>query len=216
MPNTKATFKNSILVIIQERLASISFYKKETGFSRELGKDTSGYVGLPVSSNLPKSRIGISPVVGITFRPIEDLLKMLSGSSLFLGGVTLTEALGYLTPEKRFLQWVFDPALPDLVAPEIAKIIRAVEEYGLPFMEEHITLNSIIAELEAKRFTVNDLRRYRLPAAYFLVGRREDALKFVEGELRELYKRTDEAATEFRHFAQAFKDFVDSRVGSSS
>jgi uncharacterized protein YqcC (DUF446 family) len=201
MASSDAAFKNSILARLETELGSLLFDKQPVGFSKALGKDTSGYLGLNVATRLPHHRIGIAPIVGVIHAPLEALVQELSKSSPFVNDVTLTSAVGYLTPQAKFLQWVFDPALTDLVESEIAKMIRAVREYGLPFMEEHTNLSQIIAELEAKRFTVNQVRRYRLPAAYLLARRKQEALRFVESELKELAAQTDSAASDFRDFA---------------
>jgi hypothetical protein len=205
MVNSKASLKKSVLARVEEGLTSLSFCKQRVGFSKEFGKDASGYVGLPVSTHLPHNRIGIAPVVGVVYSPLEKLLNKLSNSSSFVNDVTLTTEIGYLTPEARFLQWVFDPALTDIVDSEIAKIVRSIEQYGLPFMQKHTSLESIITELAATRYTVNDLRRYRLPVAYLLAGKRDEALKLVGQELEAMNGRTDPAATQYRDFAQALR-----------
>lgn len=199
---TKTLFKKAILARIEEGLESLSFCKKPVGFSRELQKDASGYVGLPVSTQLPRGRIGVAPVVGVIYLPLEHLLGTLSEVFRSRNDATLTVEVGYLAPQKKFIEWVFDPTLD--ASPEISKLIRAIETYGLPFMEEHTRLGSIIAELEANRFTVNDLRRYRLPVAFFLAKRRDEARRFIEQELKDLVSRTDSAADQFREFARAF------------
>ena len=198
---TKGAFKKAIVARIEAGLASLSFCKKPVGLSKELGRDASGYVGLPVSTHLPHNRIGIAPVVGVIYSPLEGLLGTVSEASQFRNDATLTVEVGYLTPQKKFMEWVFDPTLD--AGSEITKVIRVIEEYGLPFMQEHLTLDQIITELEANRFTVNDLRRYRLPAAYVLAQRKDEARRFIEQELKELAPRTDSAANEFREFAQA-------------
>jgi hypothetical protein len=204
---TNSALAKSVLREIQDNLQALSFCKKRGGgFYKELGKDTEGYVGLNLATRLPNNRIGISSIVGVSYLPIEDRIQKLCITSPFLNDATLTTAVGYLTPEKRFLQWVFDPALRDIVDSEIAKIIRSIEQYGLPFMQEHTSLDSIIEELEATRYTVNDLRRYRLPAAYLLAGKRDEALKLVGQELEAMRGRTDPAASQYRVFAQALQE----------
>lgn len=196
------TLAKTVLGTIQEKLEALLFRKKRGGgFTRSLGRDTEGYVGLNLAARLPKNRIGISPIVGVSYLPIEDRIEKLCIPSLCSNGATLMTAVGYLTPEKRFLQWVFDPVQDP--APEITRIARAIEDYGLPFMTEHAKLDSFIAELEANRYTINDLRRYRLPVAYWLAGKTNDAAKFLRRELETMRERTDQAAIQNRGFAEA-------------
>lgn len=204
---SNTAFVKAILMRIEEQFAKLSFSKKRGVFVRELGKDSFGYVGLNIATHLPQKRIGIAPIVGVIYRPAEELVKKLCGRFLSRYELTLTIAVGYLTPEARFLQWVFDPTMPEIVDSEITKIVRCIKEYGLPFMQEHTTLDSITAELEAKRYTFNEVRRYRLPVAYLLAGRRDEALKFIEQEMESMKESTDAASADYRGFAQAVRAY---------
>jgi hypothetical protein len=200
------TFTKSILARIEKRLESLSFHKERAGLVCDLEKESLGWIGLPVSTRLRHDRIGVAPVVGVVFKPIEELTKALSKSSQFVNELTLSTPVGYLTPEGKFLQWVFDPLMPTIVDGEIDKILLAVRGYGLPFMREHSKLDMITDALEMSRFTITDLRRYRLPVAYLLAGRKNEALRIVEGELESIIGRTDSAAGDYRDFARALRE----------
>jgi hypothetical protein len=139
----------------------------------------------------------------VSYLPVEKLIEKLCTPYPFGNRATLAISVGYLTPEENYLEWIFDPTNVELTNGEIAKVGRAIEEYGLPFMQGHTDMGSIIAELESKRYTVNDLRRYRLPAAYLLAGRRDDALSFIEKELEAMRGRSDAAALAYLNFARA-------------
>lgn len=206
MGGSSTAFTKSILTAIEQRLKSLSFKKQPVGFLRALEPNVSGYVGLLVSTHLPRGRIGVSAVIAVISKPVEDAIRKLSDNSPYVNELTLSTQVGYITPEANYLQWIFDPALPELTGPEIEKIIRAIGKYGLAFMHEHTTLDSIITELEAKHFTTNEVRQYRLPVIYLLAGRREKALWFVNQELEKMRTRTDAVATTYRNFAQRLKD----------
>jgi len=206
MTTTKAEFTNSILIAIEQRLKSLSFKKRRPGFSKALEREISGYIGLPVSTHPPQKRIGVSAVVGVVSKTVEDAIRRFSCNSRYVNELTLSTQVGYITPEARFLQWVFDPDLPELISPEIEKIVRAISEYGLPFMREHVALESIIAELENKRFTSNSVRRYRLPVAYLLAGQKGKALQFVREEIDAARNDTSAAAQDYEGFAQRLRE----------
>jgi hypothetical protein len=72
-------------------------------------------------------------------------------------------------------------------------------------MREHTSLDRILGELEANRYTVSDLRRYRLPVAYLLAGNSEKALRTVGQELDAMEGRGDTAALQYREFAEALQ-----------
>jgi hypothetical protein len=66
-------FAKSVLKLVHEKLNVLSFSKKTGGgFYKDLGKDTQGYVGLNLATKLPNGRIGISPIVGISYRPVAN------------------------------------------------------------------------------------------------------------------------------------------------
>ena len=102
------------------------------------------------------------------------------------------------------MEWVFAPEID--VDSELAKVTKAIRQYGLPFMQEHVSIDTIIRDLEGKRFTVNDTRRYQLPVAYLVAGRKHEALKFIEQEVEAMKERSDPAAAQYRVFAQAVRE----------
>jgi len=201
MRSKKAVFAKSILIEVEIRLGLLSFFKQNDALLKPLDQDASGWINFNVSTNHPSSRVGLSLFVGVLYSPIEDLVRRLCRQP-FPYGPTISVALGYLTPEARFLEWIFSPEIN--TEEEIGKIILATKQYALPFMSKHTTLESIITELEAKRYTVNDLRRFRLPAAYLLANQKERSLELIKAEENGLGARTDPAALQFRDFAQAF------------
>jgi hypothetical protein len=63
------------------------------------------------------------------------------------------------------------------------------------------TLEDLLQDLEHLRFTSKDMAVYRLPVAYLLAGKAEQAVAYVRKELEVLGDRKDLAAQEYRTFA---------------
>jgi hypothetical protein len=85
---------------VETAITTLIQFTRRGGFFRELGDDTSGYVGFNISTHLPQNRVGLSPIVGVVYSPIEDLIIKL-GRAPFADGPTISTAVGYLTPEGR-------------------------------------------------------------------------------------------------------------------
>jgi hypothetical protein len=193
-------FLKRILRDVTTQLALLSFSVYRGAFITKMEKGVLGWIALNISSHLPHERVGISPMVGVRYSPIEEKLEELV-TDWIPGGATLSISVGYLSPERRFLEWVFDPEFDNDT--EISRMVSAVREYGLPFMKAHRPLSSIVDALEQNQFTNKETRRYRLPIAYQLAGRGDEARRFIDEQLEELRDRTDAAAVQYRRFAQA-------------
>lgn len=167
-----------------------------------MGQDAVGVVNLNIATNRGEY-VGVNPIVGVRYRPIEDKVEEWSGEkALTVVGTTITTPLGYVTPNQTYMEWSFRPGTD--TAAEIAQIMRSIQDYGLPFMMKHSTLAAVTKALEEGHFTYNDSRRYRLPVAYLLQGKSQLAVQMVNEELSRLETRVDGAAQDYRKFAERF------------
>jgi hypothetical protein len=196
-PFLKRTLRN-----VTAQLALLSFSVDRGAFVTEIEKGVLGWVALNISGHLPRGRVGISPMVGIRYSRIEERLEELV-TDWIPSGATVSTPIGYLSSEGRFLEWVFDPEFDNDT--EIFRMVSAVRQYGLPFMKAHHTLASIVNALEQNQFTNKDMRRYRLPVAYQLEGKDDEARTFIDEQLEDLRARTDAAAVQYKDFAKAFR-----------
>jgi hypothetical protein len=87
--------------------------------------------------------------------------------------------VGYLTPRRDYIEWIFEQSPLDYVA-EAEKVVQAISLQGLPFMKANSSLDTIVADLENLLFTYKESAAYRLPAAYLVAGKRELALAYVQ------------------------------------
>ena len=203
MMTPKKFLLRTVLSELDRRLAELMFRKKKGVFVREFGADTLGSVGLNTITGLPQQRIGVNPIISIVHQPLNKLLYEIMPECSVLNDPGLRTPIGYLTPEKRYLEWVFDPGIDNIT--EIDKIIAAIKMYGIPFMESHTSLESIICELERRQFVDIEGKRFLLPIAYLLSGRRKKAIEFVDKQLVEIEGRTDVVAAEYRALAKVLK-----------
>jgi hypothetical protein len=199
----KHTFLVELMTLIGMEVTSLPLRNENQYFVREITEGVTGVVGFGVATHRSDGRVGVNPVIGVSFGTIEDRIGAWTEEKLddYIS-MTISSPLGYITPEKRFLEWLFEPGFDN--ASEVRRMVRAIREYGLPFMKSYSELDSITEALESKRFTINQSRAYRLPIAYLLQGKTDLANLAVNKEVIALGDRTDAAARNYRRFARRF------------
>jgi hypothetical protein len=188
---------------IENDLKTVGFRKTKGVYVCVLSNGVCGWLGLNVATHRSDKRIGLNPVVGVRHQFIEDRLgELLGGKDLKLTP-TLSTSLGYVMPEGRYLEWLFEPPPFDYRS-ECKRVVQAIETYGGPFMKANATLEVILQDLEELRFASKETAVYRCPIARLMAGRLEDAVDYVKREVAIVGERVDMAAQEYRIFASNF------------
>jgi hypothetical protein len=189
-----------IVKIVEAELKPLGFRKVKGVFVCPVGADMFGWLGLNTASHRNDGRVGINPVVGVRSERIEQRIGRLLGEKQPRLAPTICTSLGYLMPEARYVEWLFEPAPFDYLS-ECKRMARAVEVYGMPFMNSNSTLTAQLQDLEHLRFSSKETAVYRCPVAYLLSGRTELAAAYVKRQLEELGDREDLAAQQYKTFA---------------
>jgi len=199
MRNLKA-LRNEILTLAGESFQSLGFRKNKDVWLLPLGEmQASGWLGLN-AVNRRDGRVGINPVVGVRNEQVETMMKELSGDPS-ITAPTISISLGYLMPEAKYLEWLFEGAPFDYHS-ECHRMVRAIELYGIPFIRSKSHLETIIGDLEQGRYTHNESAAYRLPIAYTLSGDTNAAAAYAKQKVEGLSSRNDEAARRYRDFVE--------------
>jgi hypothetical protein len=159
------------------------------------------FVGLNTATDRGDGLIGINPVIGLRDDAVERLLAELQPERGRETNVTptLSVSLGYLMPERKYIEWLF--AASASTAPE--QLVESIDRCGRPAMELLASHEAVVAVLEDKRRAYNMIYRpYRLPTAYLLLGDKESAIRTVREEVTSICGRRDEAAELYRVFAE--------------
>jgi len=168
-------------------------------YTIKITDEVTGWLGLNRSTHRGDHYMGINPVVGVRHEPLERLVAELQQWECHpFSPPTVSSPIGYVTPEKRYLEWLFEygPSL-DI---ELSRMIKAIQIYGFAYMEANSTLDSITNTLRTSR-TLTDTMGYRLPTAYLMAGKAEMAEEYIEQRLKELSGATYPAAHHYREFA---------------
>ncbi len=202
----KTKLLNEAVGVIEHELAMLGIRKSRSFYTCVIDQNVSGWIGLNLTKSRSDGRVGINPIVGVRNEPVEALVERLSNQAVARPAATLSISLGYLMPEKRYLEWLFvaEPTF-DYVS-EAKKVAMAIEVYGLPFMKANATLGAVIENLEHLRFSFKESAVYRLPVAYLLAGKPHQVAKYVNGQLEALGARQDDAAVQYRAFGTALVD----------
>jgi hypothetical protein len=211
----KTKLINELVGVIERELAVFGIRKSRFFYTCAIVRDVSGWVGLNLTKNRSDGTVGINPIVGVRNESVESLVERLSNQAGARPAPTLSISLGYLMPEKRYLEWLFEPEPTFDYVSEAKKVATAIQKYGLPFMKANATLGVVIENLEHLRFSFKESAVYRLPAAYVLEGKPDLAAKYVTGQLEALGARQDDVALQYRAFGKAlFQEVIERKMGT--
>jgi len=98
--------------------------------------------------------------------------------------------IGYLMPEKRFVEWrLADSDTEEYYLNMINNIKEALEKYVIPFMEKYSTMNTFVNGVESENIR-EPFDQKAVAIAYVLLGRKDDALRYMD-EVIEKEKHKD-------------------------
>ena len=152
-----------ITTAVSAGLRALGFEKQKHRFSKRIDKDRLGWCGLNIArKNI--SGIGVNPVVGLAFDPVENFIKKIIPEHR---EGTFRSSIGYLMPERRYLEWVISLHSPNDVEAKAKEIVTAVALYGLPFMNQFSSLEAVIEAQEQFQFTdrASAMGRWRASAS---------------------------------------------------
>ena len=203
-----------IMTIIDDQFKREKLYNlHNTGsiYSFQITEDAFGYVGFNIAKHRTDRRIGITPIVGVRYLPIETMISDLIDSVNAVFAPTICTPLGYVSPEQRYSEWLFEDAPFDYKS-ECLKMFRAIQVSGFPFMTSHSTLDALIDDIERLRFILKENAIYKLPIAYLLADKKDAAAAYVEECVLQFENRVDNAARKYKAFAITFLGKLNSEM----
>lgn len=191
--------------VVRQAFGGLGF-KKRTGdvFTHDLSQEVLGWIGLNRATQGRPRVLEINPVVGLRHQPAERFVAELRGEKFhpYLPP-TLSVHLGYLMPEREYRPWLFPEA--EDPEPRAVRMVQAVSEFGVPFMEENSSLERIVSTIEMSGFGIPEQHHFRLPVMYHLLWRMRSTEEYIAKRLSELGTRDDLAAQHYRCFGEALR-----------
>jgi hypothetical protein len=192
--------------VAREDLAALGF-KKRTGqtYTIDLGEGMLGILGLnSATEHQHKGVVGVNPIIGLRHQEVERMVAELRGTPFnAYHPATVNTPLGYLMPGNRYVEWTIDTNGSTL-SRQVKDMVEAVRAYGLPFMKENRTLESVRRLLD-EGIGYDHQLVYRRPVAYLLAGEERLAREILDASVARLGERTDAAAQQLRQFAEALR-----------
>jgi hypothetical protein len=197
---TRSGLANNLLAAVGTRLLPLGFRKRAGGiFTMELAGDVLGWLGLNRAFRAGEGRYEVNAVVGVRHQQVERVVaEFLDERPHPYRPPTISVALGYLMPDRRYEPWLFGQQGLESTSDELA---TAIATYGLPFMQRNGALEAVARGLEQG---LGHYGEYQLPVALALLGEIERATQMLASSVDRLGDRDDERAKELRAFARTF------------
>ncbi len=198
--------------LASQELLNLGF-KKRAGltFTLDLNAETIGSIGLPTATYREGREIVvvINPAIGVRHQPLEKLVAEIKGEKFHsYYPDTIATPIGYLLPKPPYRTW-WNFAEGCNNAKTVKDMISKIKKYAIPFMESHSTFETMVPLLIEERMHPSDLHiMERIPAAYYLAGRKKMAEKIIKEELEEFKGENYPAAQDFRRYAKAFLKYL--------
>jgi hypothetical protein len=193
-----------VIAASRSRLGALGFDRRSGEiFTADAAADVLGWLGLNRAVTRNDGLLEINVVVGIRHQGIERCLASLEGDKFhpYLPP-TISLHLGYLMPEKHYHPWFFRD---DNVESQADAMVRAVEAYGLPFINKNRSTEQLVDLMASGEVGVREQLAFRLPIGYRMLGMEDSATRALTTTIHELQGRTDGAAERFRTYARAFQ-----------
>lgn len=199
---------------ISDRLEKFGFERRQAAgiFTMELADGVLAWLGLNrASKRLGGDAVEFNPVVGVRHQEVERIVSELRGEKFHrFVPPTVSQPIGYVMPEQRYVAWLFERASIVVRADDLAS---AVEAHALPVLRPLVDLAAVLRAADERWGFAHQLV-YRRPVIRWLLGDEAEALAALDAALDDLGDRSDAAAVELRSFGSAFRAWA-SRGGWS-
>lgn len=153
---------------------------KSKYYVKQIDNDTYGTLAFPMTSFQQKGHIFVSCLVGVSYRPLEELFNKygeFSDSKAIYP--TLSKQIGYYTPEKKFFEWDYsDQVNPVELFDEIKNTII---EYGYPFFWKYSNPEELMNIFQNEHIGASTVSLTTGKSIlYYLKGDKEEALKCLD------------------------------------
>lgn len=201
------TPKQAVIEKMTPRFLQLGFKKRREGiYTKELADGFIGWIGMNSGGLSPG--VAINPVMGIRWQALERLCsELLNLKPHPYTGPTISISLGYIMPEKTYIDWRFTGNPIDGPFDELAD---AVATYAVPLMEQNCTAQKMSVLLETNPFFALDQDLKRRQVAKYMLGQPAEGLRICEERLKNLGLRQDMAAEQYRTFAANFSALINS------
>lgn len=166
-------------------LKELGFKKKKIWFVRPY-KDATQELGFGHSTNNERHVRYYDCMCGLNYPRINEIAEKLG---VFAYGPACQ--LGDLMPQRELKEWrLSEDDSDEYYIDMIHDIVSSVKDYALPHLEKYSTLEEYVKGAEYNVFP-SAFKYKSVPIAYYLLGDRDNAMKFLNRTLERLARRND-------------------------
>ncbi len=187
-----------ILSKIGDQLQKRGFTRRaDCIYMKPFGGAVQGWIGLNRASRFGSMEINL--VVGVRYSCIEEMTARLMGKAVEeTSPPTIAMNVGYTREEGNYLAVIFDSE--ESVQSRLDELARALDDWGLPFIEKNSDLSTMIATMGTSPHLMPEQTAYRLPVALHIAERDAEARVILDENMRVRGGRADLAAKRYLAF----------------
>ncbi|MBP3042934.1 hypothetical protein KKR91_07945 [Arthrobacter jiangjiafuii] len=198
--------KDELFIAWDGLVTQHGFRKSRSIHTLPLGKDWQGWLGLNSASYQGAGPVDVLPVVGVRWKPLEQVFRELNPQLPKSVSPTLSQPLSYelVKGPHNGAQWRVRDATGEPF--HLEEVLDDVVRWGIPFMESLCDPEGVVEKLRPpSHFNPNPgLPLETYPIALVLTGRQAEAVDFVREHQREAANRPDPASRDYVAYADRF------------
>lgn len=175
-------FKRKIRDLLSEKLSEYGFRRKrDWDMIRVIDNNIVQMISPCLYSHNEKHTTYIGIIVGVIYKDIDEMaVKLGEQSRLKYYAPMVASDTGHLFPKYENKEWRF--ALGDSDE-QVVRNVDTIVRYGLPYLQQISEIDVFIERM------CKGNRQCYLPIIYYLYGRKEQALAYIDDVIKELSSR---------------------------
>ena len=171
-------------------------------FRRQLSESLYGLIGVNLNSWAGGRVVNIDPAIGVREARVNMIASAFRGAPYPPSMPTVVRLLSNLLPAGSRRSWTVEAA-GDLS--QVDACVAEIRTRGLPYIEQHMTLESMRQPLVEGLFREYHGSRYSLAVIQAMLGRRDLGIILLREMLDEIGDSEIRADQEFRRFVRRFE-----------
>lgn len=190
---------------LKEMCQEMGFKRNKSQFYvKQIDENAYGTLGFTLASFQQKGHIFVSCLVGVSFRPLEELFRRYEESpdnnAIY---PTLSQQIGYFTPARRFIEWDYDDNINSVEL--FNEIKEVIIKYGYPVFQKYSNCDELLqAFLDCNVGASTVSIPIGRAILYYLKGQPQKALECIdEGVTKKKIRNMSEM-----HFVNNFRKLL--------
>ncbi|MGM9764376.1 MAG: hypothetical protein ACI3ZQ_10195 [Candidatus Cryptobacteroides sp.] len=176
--------------ILKEICGSLGYeyYKKGDIFVKPYTTNIISTIGFMIASYRVKGHRFIAPIIGVILEDVEKILRVVSGAEYlkkYRYTNTVSEHIGYIMPMHKWKEWdLIEPGTnSEIILDDLKESLR---QYSDVYCRRFSSIEDVIAVTDMKYWNPCNYALFeRLPIMYYIIGRKQKGLDFINKALKE-------------------------------